>query len=160
MQSLVKEAHPAESPITILFADDAMISGMTGKTFIFRNKDCSLLSMQRGPNGIMVDASVADPDGHSVGSIVNNGYNIPKPDDLIIQPSGDLSTLVVHDSAGHELLFFHFLNVNTVKVRGVFACPSDPSKAITVTDSGISDGPISGLHHMCAGDTTTGFQFD
>lgn len=160
MQSVVKEAHQAEPPITILFADNAMISGMPGKTVIFLDKDCPMLSMQRGPDGIMVDASIADPDGHSVGTIVNNGYNIPKPDDLIVQPSGDLSTLVVHNSAGHELLFFHYINPNTVKVRGVFACPTDPSTVITVTDSGMSGSLIGQMHHICIGDSRKGFQFN
>lgn len=156
MPPMMDKASSSLGPITILFANDAMVSEALGKSIIFQIYGCPVLSMERGPNGIMVDASISDPSGRNIGTIVNNEYKIPNADNLIVQPpSGDLSTLAVHDAAGNELLYFRYINPNTVKVRGIFACPSHKGTIITINDRSIT--PMNGIHNTCVGGYHAGF---
>jgi hypothetical protein len=91
--------------------------------------------LRHGDAGLTIDASIFDQDGEFVGTINNSGYNIPYEKDLIVEHSGDLSQLVVHNKHGDESLYIHYMNQNTVRIRGVFACP--PYRGVlTITNKG------------------------
>jgi hypothetical protein len=96
---------------------------------------CPLVSMKLGDNGLAVDAAIYDETGTLLGTVLNNGYLIPKTEGLIVEHSGDLSTLVVHDRNSKELLYVQYLNSKAIKVRGIFSCPIPILRTITVTDS-------------------------
>ena len=101
--------------------------------------DCDNLSLERSADGIKVNAELYDVHGNTLGNIVGNGYKIER-NGVIIERSGDLSTLVVHDKDGTELLYIKNMNREAVKVRGIFSCPSVPGVHVIITDNNLRIG--------------------
>ena len=99
--------------------------------------NCRSVTMSVGQNGLTVSADVYSPEGTRLGTIVDNGYEIGSGNDLVVERSGDLSTLIVHDSARRELLWVKYLNPKAILIRGVFSCPSPRLLTVTATDNGL-----------------------
>jgi hypothetical protein len=132
-----------------LAADSAFIATRMGRVVPFALFECTPLILERGPNGMKIETPIYDITGKLRGQVVDSGYNIPKETGLIVEHSGDLSTLVVHNDAGDELLYVRYLNPHTVRIRGIFVCPPHPL-VVTVTDKEIH--PVSGIHQFCTVD--------
>ncbi len=126
------------------------------------------ISVERGPDGLRVDATVHDVTGQKLGNIVDNGYNIYGGNGSIVEHSGDLSVLVVHSKEGKELLYVQYANPHLIRLRGVFICREGQppiivdSEAIATTgnittSSGGVIGPTRFAGPTCAGgDNRTG----
>jgi hypothetical protein len=114
------EHPPANFPlpknyITVIVGDHAF--GATKQFIDERNgtfapfKACNIepLTITLKDNKISINAALSDRNGNEIGKITNSGYNFLQ-NDKILKPehSGDLSTLVVHDKNGTELLFVRF----------------------------------------------------
>lgn len=108
---------------------------------------CPALSVNIGPNGARVNSTMYGADGSLLGQITDNGYDIPKSDALVVEHTGDLSTLIVHNLAGEELLYVRYLNPHTIRLRGKFSCPAKPGVSVTVTNDAIL--PFTGLRGIC-----------
>jgi len=110
---------------------------------------CRPVLLEKTPNGIKIQAAVYDMGGKYLGRIHNSGYDIEKTEGLVVEHSGDLTRLIVHNGTGDELLYIDYVNPQVVRIRGVFACP--PHRTIvTVTDRGINPG--SGIRRSCLGE--------
>ena len=87
--------------------------------------NCEPISIKTGPNGIMITARFYDRNGNDVGSIKDNGYEI-SGENIVVDRSGDLSTLVVHGKNRDELLYARYINQSTIRnPRDVFV-PDTP----------------------------------
>jgi hypothetical protein len=119
--------------------------------------------MTKNDNGLTISAPLYDSSGKFLGEVKDNGYEITREENLTVEHSGDLSTLVVHDRNRNELLYVRYMNPNNIKVRGQFFCPSqNGADGIVVTDSAIKYMPagvrIGGLN--CISGTSTAFCFN
>jgi hypothetical protein len=148
---------PPEGAILGLVADNVFVASRMGRITPFRLFDCAPLVIERGPNGIKIDAPIYDKAGNRLGQVVDSGYKIPKENELIVEHSGDLSALVVHNDPGEELLYIHYLNPQVVRIRGNFLCPSHPKVIVTITNQEIY--PFVGTHRNCFV-SVTGFQLN
>ncbi len=128
--------------ITVILGDHAFgatkefIEKANGRLVPFKACHTEPLSITFKHKEISVDGVISDSNGNIIGHIVNNGYEFPKTGPLLVEHSGDLSSLVVHDESGTELLFVRLLNEHAIRVRGVFSCGQGRTP-IRVGDDGI-----------------------
>ncbi len=99
---------------------------------------CQLLTLRKDGNELHVNADIYSSTGELLGRIQNGGYSVSGGQDLIVERSGDLSTLVIHDKQGRELLYVRYVNQNAIRVRGEFSCPSPTLRTVTVTNGSIA----------------------
>jgi hypothetical protein len=111
------------------------------------------MTVEHGPNGMRISAQMFDKSGALLGSITQNGYEIAKETDLIVEHSADLATLVVHNPAGDELFYIHYLNEHAMRVCGIFSCPRTHF-IVTIDNKTIH--PLTGVHRSCGGDSLIG----
>lgn len=107
---------------------------MTQKVKVIQIGSCTPLSISMDDNGALIDASLFDEKFNSVGEIRNNRFTVNNHS-LVIEKSGDLSTLVVHDENGYELLYVKYINENTFRVRGLFHCQFSTTKNLKITNN-------------------------
>jgi hypothetical protein len=118
------------------------------KNIAIQLEECPLVSLESGPNGALIDANIYDRVGHIIGHVRDNQFIIPNENNLTIEKTGDLSTLIVHNADGDELLYIRYLNRSTFRIRGVFSCPYPTLRTIFVTDEEIAG---FGMHANCSG---------
>jgi hypothetical protein len=133
--------HGNDSPVVIM-GDNGVMLGDVRKATALKVGNCPLVGLQITDNGASIDATIYDAGGRKIGEIENNRFSIPPADGLVIEKSGDLSTLVVHDGANQEVLYARYLNKNAFRIRGIFSCPLPRSHTVRVTDKAISDFPF------------------
>lgn len=122
---------------------------------------CTPTTIQQGPYGIAVSTDLYSKKGEFIGTLRNNGYTVTGDKKLIVERSGDLSTLVVHDPDGVELLYVRYLNPSAIQLRGIFACPTPRLTGLVVTNDKIMASSRGFLSHGCmAGSTGTGIRVE
>jgi hypothetical protein len=99
--------------------------------------DCAPVSVQQGPNGIKISADIYSRQGELIGQIQDNGYSVSGSESLVVEKSGDLSALVVHDAQRTELLYVRYLNPQAIRLRGILSCPIPRLITVVITDSGL-----------------------
>jgi hypothetical protein len=120
--------------MVVLIGGGVYTRPMIGKTSLIQRKEETVLSVNGTADGIMIDANIYNKDGGLVARIKNNEYRILTNDSSYTEQR-DLSTIAVFDSAGAEILFVHYENQRTMRIRGIFASPGKPT--VTVTDKSI-----------------------
>jgi hypothetical protein len=121
---------------------------------------CYPLTLHRDENGISVSADVYSTTGEPLGQIRNNRYNISGANNLIVERTGDLSSLVVHDEQGHELLFVRYVNPNTIRIRGIFTCPSPRLETVTATNTSLTIPGNNVFHGACLSGGRSGVKIE
>jgi hypothetical protein len=160
---------PPGTPPRPQIATDAplVVIGGTGLSYSGREKEwkvitigqCPSLVLIRSGEGLKANAPIYDATGNSLGDIKGNGYQITKEASLVVEHSDNLSTLVVHDKDGKELLYVHYANPHAIKVRGEFFCPTDHKvDGLVATENGITYEPqhitFSGLSCLSGASST------
>jgi hypothetical protein len=102
--------------------------------------NCPVLTINRDATGISVTADLFDDTGHLVASIKNNEFHALSGATSKIERDHDLSKLIVMAEGSREILFVHYMNKSTVRVRGVFGCPGHAT--IEVKDN----APLPGVY--------------
>lgn len=116
---------PALPPDTlkVLFGNNAVAHTGQGKFTALQIAQCPVLAMERTASGIGVFADLYDAKGKLIARVTNNQIHVLTGEHVSLDRRGDLSTLIVTDGAGAELLHVRYLNETAIKVRGVFGCP-------------------------------------
>lgn len=138
--------------VKILIGNNAIAASGMRKIIALQIGRCDVLSFERKPEGISVDADLYNASGRLVARIANNRIDVLTGNNVRLT-RGDLSTLLLKDEGGDELLYVRFMNPATVKVRGMFGCPGH--LPIRVKDN----EPISGIfmQNSCLVDSSVGF---
>jgi hypothetical protein len=130
---------------TIVLPKDAAIVAIGSNGVILSTSDnvplirvgqCTLLSMQKTVDGILINSSVFDRSNNVIGNIKDNNFQGFENVHSHIEQGGDLSTLIIRDDLG-ERLWVRFLNPRAVRVRGEFICPQKAA-TIFITDKSLS----------------------
>jgi hypothetical protein len=130
---------------TIVLPKDAAIVAVGSNGVILSTSDnvplirvgqCTLLSMQKTVDGILINSSVFDRSNNVIGNIKDNNFQAFENVHSHIEQRGDLSTLIIKDDSG-ERLWVRFLNSRAVRVRGEFICPQKAA-TIFITDKSLS----------------------
>lgn len=123
--------HP--DSIKVLVGGNAIAASGMGKFTVLQIGRCNVLSLERTPLGMDVYADLYDADGRLIARINNNQTDVLTGDNVRLSRAGDLSTFVVTNEAGDELLYVRFMNPTTIKARGIFGCPDHA--LVTVKDN-------------------------
>ena len=97
--------------------------------------NCPVATMERVPSGIAIGANLYDRFGKLIAYIDGGELHVLTNETIRADRNGDLSTLIVTDSAKRELLFVRYLNSTTLRIRGIFGCPGHA--LVQVTDNEI-----------------------
>jgi len=114
-----KEPPPADA-IVVTLGSNGIIVTKNEKVPIVQIADCTLLSIQKTSNGLLVNASVFDLQGKLEAFIRDNAFTAIERGTFPPQP-GDLSTMEVRDQ-NIERHWENFGNQKTVKEGGIFFC--------------------------------------
>jgi hypothetical protein len=152
-----REPAPPNS-LLVLFGDNGALSlAPTTKFTAFRLEECPLVAIQTGPNGALINATIYSIGGVELGRVTNNKFMITSDRQLTIEKSGDLSMLVVHDDFGAELIYIHYINRTTIRVRGIFTCPTPTLRTVSITDTSVG---TAGFQQSCFAGPSTAFQIN
>lgn len=99
---------------------------------------CQVLTVERTATGITVGAELYGENGQLMARISKGEFHAISGEHSHVERQGDLSTLVIKDASGKELLYVRYLNPTTVRARGVFGCPGH--RPIAFTDTGMIGG--------------------
>jgi hypothetical protein len=114
--------------------------------------NCPSLILDKAPEGLRVSAPIYDNQNNLLGTIIDNGYKFTKERSLIVEHTGDLSTLVVHNQNGEEILYVHYANSHAIKIRGTFYCPSVPGRGLVITEDRLAYKPNGiSMRTVCMG---------
>ncbi|GLH75600.1 hypothetical protein SSBR45G_05080 [Bradyrhizobium sp. SSBR45G] len=86
---------------------------------------CPVVTIKKEDDRISVGAELYDSMGRLIATIKNNEFQALSGRAQISRDN-DLSKLIIKNGDGDEILFVHFINRTSVKVRGVFGCPGHP----------------------------------
>lgn len=150
------ERRRAANPI-ILLGSIAMIAGSPTAYNAISLGSCTPLSIRHTDSGTAVTADLYSGEGKLIGTLRDNGYSIQGNQQLIVERSADLSTLVVHDHQGHELLYIRILNPRAVRIRGILACPTPSLRVLAITDDKLID-PMGNVFGGCLNGGPTGYK--
>ena len=85
---------------------------------VVKIKQCPVLFIKNGPDGILINASLYDPDSNAVVSIKENKIEALNGERYRARQSQDEGSLTIKNAAGSELFYIRFLNRSTVRFRG------------------------------------------
>jgi hypothetical protein len=122
----------------VLIGNNAVANMGFGKFTTLKIGNCEVLSLERTSQGVFVNADFFDGTDNPA-RIRNNEIVALNGENYTARQTRDLSTVIVKDKRGQELLYVRFINPNTVRVRGVFGCAGH--RPVLVTD----DQPIPGV---------------
>lgn len=94
---------------------------------LIRVGECTLLSMQKTEDGILINSSVYDCSNKLIGNIKNNNFEGFENTHSHIEQGGNLSTLVIRDDS-REQLWVRFLNPRAFQIRGKFIVIAHPGR--------------------------------
>jgi len=123
---------PPRDGMLMLFGPDAAIARGNGPFTPVRVGTCPALTLERTPDGLMVDAFGYDSDGNVVYRIARNRFEMIIRGFLKIERP-DKSTFRIVDDVQRETLLVRYLNRNTVSVHGTFRCGDAPAVTISAT---------------------------
>jgi hypothetical protein len=124
--------------MTVLIGNNAVAKNGFGKFIPLKIGKCEVLWLERTPQGVFANADFFDG-ADNPARIRNNEIVALNGENYTARQTRDLSTLIVRDRQGQELLYVRFINPNTVRVRGVFGCAGH--RPVLVRD----DQPIPGV---------------
>ena len=78
-----------------------------------------ILTIDRTYKGIAITTPVYDMKGALIGAVDQNSFRALTEDNAYVR-RGDLSTLAIYDGQGDELLYVHYANQRTIRIRGTF----------------------------------------
>lgn len=93
--------------------------GSTSLVVISSHTAAPILTIGRSDKGIAITTPVYDAKGALIGKVDKNSFRALTEDNSYIR-RGDLSTLAIYDGQGDELLYVHYANRRTIRVRGTF----------------------------------------
>lgn len=89
---------PAGRSILLAGSNGVTLPDPIGHIRVIAIGKCDTLIFDRSESGIKVTAPLFDDAGNPMGEIIDNGYTIEKDEGVVVEHSGDLSTLVVNNS--------------------------------------------------------------
>lgn len=110
------------SALRILMGGNTFVLIGMGRFTAVEIGTCPTLVMERTAKGIGVNADLYNNDGKLIARIFNNQLSAISGEASSVERNGDLSTIIVKDKDGKELLYVRYLNPTTVRARGVFGC--------------------------------------
>lgn len=120
-----------EGLLKVLIGNNAIGETGLGKFVALQVGTCPVLSLTRTADAIGLDAQLYDADGNLIATVTNDALSVLTGQNVTMSRKGDLSTLVVSDGSGKELLYVRFVNPTTVVARGVFGCPGHALVRVT-----------------------------
>jgi hypothetical protein len=122
---------PPKGAILVALGSNGVIVTKSEKVPIVKIGECTLLSIQRIQNSLLIDANVYNLKGELHAHVNDNAFTGIEDADSQITQEGDLSTLVVREGR-NERLWVRFANSNAVQVRGIFFCPHTSTNVIVI----------------------------
>jgi len=107
----------------IMFGDSAVQFSSYAKAPLLKIAQCTVLTLSRDERGISIDADLFDQGGRLIATIDDNRYSALTGSRYHVERDNDLTKVIVKNADDKEVLFVHYLNRSTVRVRGVFGCP-------------------------------------
>jgi hypothetical protein len=98
---------------------------------------CMPIEISQESTGLAISADIFSTQGKLIGKLRKNGYTVAGDKKLVVEKTGDLSTLVVHDEQGTELLYVRYVNSGAIRVRGVFSCPTPRLQTVVIANDRI-----------------------
>jgi hypothetical protein len=126
---------PKDAAIVVVGSNGVILS-TSDKVPLIRVGECTLLSMQKTEDGVLINSSVYDRSNKLIGNIKDNNFQGIDNVHSDIKQEGDLSTLIIREDSGVRL-WVRFLNPRAVKVRGEFICPQT-SATIVINDRSLT----------------------
>lgn len=148
---------PGPRDLLVAFGTDRVVARGDGPITPIYVADCPALSLKRGRDGLMVNASFYDWNNDIAFRIENNIYEPFAPLQLYAWRP-DPSTLIVLDRFEKEVLYVRYLNPRAVRIRGRFLCGEAPQAVIHdnqilvggVRMNGVFIGQRRTMGHVCA----------
>jgi hypothetical protein len=125
--------------LKILIGDNVVVLSGLGRVNAIKVGNCPVLSFERTAAGVSPIVDLYDAAGNKIAEVRNGGYHAFSGGAHFVDRRGDLSTLAITDSSGHELLFSRYLNPTALQARGIFGCPGH--RPVVVKDS----EPVPGI---------------
>jgi hypothetical protein len=153
--SCVEKIGPQD--LVMVFGTNRAVGTGSGPYHPLKVDDCTVMTLRRVGQGLMVDAFFYDFNGDVAFSIINNVYEPTLP--LQLRPfRPDPHTIVVLDRFDKEVMYLRYLNPNAVRIRGRFLCGTAPQAVIRddvilvggVRISGAYFGQRRARGHICA----------
>ncbi|WP_219321384.1 hypothetical protein [Methylovirgula sp. HY1] len=132
--SVPPNRRPKNSPV-VLLGDSAFIPSSGATYSALQLGACMGLQIHHAQDGTAISTNLYSRQGELIGRLRDNGYSVVGDHKLIVERSGDLSTLVVHDGQGTELLYVRILNPIAIQIRGVFTCPIPRLRTVVITNN-------------------------
>jgi hypothetical protein len=131
--------------LKVFIGDNAITIGQQDRVSLLRVGGCEVLSVEKAPDGLFINANLFDASGMQIATISHNVATALTGEHFTARQSYDRSTLTVKTASGEELLYVRYLNPTAVRVRGMFGCFRHP--LVPVRD----DQPIPGvfMSHTC-----------
>jgi hypothetical protein len=107
----------------IMIGNNAMQFNDPVEVSLLQIGSCKVVTVKRDESGLSVAADLFDEKGKLIATIKNNEFHALSGAGARVDRDHDLSKLIVFNGEGQEILFVHYLNKTTVRVRGVFGCP-------------------------------------
>jgi hypothetical protein len=148
---------PGPRDLLVAFGTDRVVARGDGPVTPLHVADCPVLSLKRGGQGLMVNASFYDWSNDIAFRIRDNVYEPYAPLQLYTWRP-DPSTLIVLDRFEKEVLYVRYLNARAVRIRGRFLCGEAPQAVIRdnqilvggVRMNGVFIGQHRTMGHVCA----------
>jgi hypothetical protein len=126
-----RDLLPANA-LRILIGDNTAAMIGDGKITAIQIGNCPVLSMQRKSDKISVAVNLYDVNGRLIASTNDGAIHAITGENVQVRRDGDLSTIIIENGSGKELLYVKYLNPTTVMARGIFGCPG--FKPVTVKE--------------------------
>jgi hypothetical protein len=108
--------------LQLMLGDKLRVLATWQPTTVLRYGDAAFLSINGGPDGIRLSATVVDRAGHNVVRIIENEFKASS-EHAFNPRQPDPHSLIVRDSEGVPVLEARFLNRNTIRIIGRFHLP-------------------------------------
>jgi hypothetical protein len=118
--------------------------------------DCTTLNVVKSDHGLLVSGDIFAEDGKLVAHVRNNEFKLASSEVSYTERTDDLSTLIVHDPAGQEVLYVRYMNPQMIDIRGRFYCHG--LSVIVTPDRQVIEGTNS-VNYNCLGRPRVGFDF-
>lgn len=130
--------------VLLVIGTDGFLHNQPESFGVLQLENCHMINIHVTPNGAQIDAILNDNDGAPLGEILRNKFVMRSVENhLTVERTGDLSTLIVHNSADEEVLWVKYLNPTTFRIRGKFTCAWPRLETVVITDEGVAGLPAS-----------------
>jgi hypothetical protein len=102
------ELREAESPV-IIIGNVGFIPSDPMSYDAVQIGQCAGLNIHQTANGIAISTDIYSREGQLIGRLRDNGYSVVGDRKLVVERSGDLSAMIVHDDRGPNCSMFGLL---------------------------------------------------